>query len=66
MAINNTFVVGDIVELISGGPKMTISRVYNVIDESTHEYQATWFNVGVVQVSDFYVGTLKPVAGGLF
>ncbi|SDJ92791.1 YodC family protein [Flavobacterium noncentrifugens] len=49
----SNFKVGDVVRLKSGGPKMTISKVYNEMVE------ATWFLNDIPKVYDFYVNTLE-------
>jgi uncharacterized protein YodC (DUF2158 family) len=58
----NKFKVGDIVQLKSNGPKMTIDKVYYPLDPITHEadtsakatsYLCIWFNGKKVEHANF-------------
>lgn len=51
-----SFKIGDVVILKSGGPKMTIAKDYN-----NEHYNATWFINGSVKWGDFDGKTLMKV-----
>jgi uncharacterized protein YodC (DUF2158 family) len=48
------FKVGDVVQLKSGGPAMTVSRVYE-----SGIVTAQWFDIGKVRHADFDIATLQ-------
>lgn len=53
---NDKFKIGDLVQLKSGGPVMTVEAV-RPIDGS--DYRCTWFNGKKLECGNFYHATLK-------
>lgn len=51
------FAIGVVVELKSGGPKMTIARY----DEREDTFQCVWFLNNIVQRDYFPTESLRPV-----
>jgi uncharacterized protein YodC (DUF2158 family) len=50
----NTLTIGDVVQLKSGGPQMTICK----IDEENSTYKCCWFNGKKVEWASFPLETL--------
>ena len=66
--MENTFKVGDQVELISGGPVMTVQRVVSrspmgvmVDDDDTGHIRCQWFSGKKLEAGNFPAGSLKRV-----
>jgi uncharacterized protein YodC (DUF2158 family) len=57
MAIGNTFAVGDIVKLKSGGPDMTVQAVPG----SSKLYRCQWFAGKKLEVGSFSSESLETV-----
>jgi uncharacterized protein YodC (DUF2158 family) len=53
------FNIGDIVQLKSGGPKMTVTQVFS---DSTQCYNATWFAGAKREGGNFPHDALQPVS----
>ncbi|HYE32103.1 MAG TPA: DUF2158 domain-containing protein [Methylomirabilota bacterium] len=53
-----TFKTGDVVQLKSGGPKMTIAEV----DHGGQRYFCKWFAGAKIETGAFHVDTLKPAS----
>lgn len=51
------FAIGVVVELKSGGPKMTIARY----DEREDSFHCVWFKDNVLQRDSFPTESLRPV-----
>jgi uncharacterized protein YodC (DUF2158 family) len=51
----NTLTIGDVVQLKSGGPQMTICT----IDEVNNTYKCCWFNGRKVEKSEFPLDALN-------
>jgi uncharacterized protein YodC (DUF2158 family) len=57
--VKTKFSVGDVVQLNSGGPKMTVVDVQALSVTSTPSYKTAWFDKGRVVASIFPEGSLK-------
>lgn len=57
------FSVGDVVRLISGGPKMTILDAQALSASIPAAYKAGWFDKGRIIAANFPEGALKKVRG---
>jgi uncharacterized protein YodC (DUF2158 family) len=56
------FKIGDVVQLKSGGPKMTITgRTTGWEKASTTDWNCTWFDNGTQKWGDFHQDTLEAV-----
>ncbi len=58
MSINETFNVGEIVKLKSGGPDMTILKVIGKDDKPNGYYRCQWFAGKKLDIATFYHETL--------
>ena len=64
--MENTFKVGDQVELISGGPVMTVQRVVSkspmdIMDDDAGHIRCQWFSGKKLEAGNFPAGSLKRV-----
>jgi uncharacterized protein YodC (DUF2158 family) len=57
--VKTKFSVGDVVQLNSGGPKMTVIDVQALSTTSPASYKTAWFDEGRVVASNFPEGSLK-------
>jgi uncharacterized protein YodC (DUF2158 family) len=57
--VKTRFSVGDVVQLNSGGPKMTVVDVQALSVTSTASYRTAWFDEGRAVASNFPEGALK-------
>lgn len=57
-----TLKIGDVVQLKSGGPKMTIvDYTYDMGHRDDDKWHCTWFESNKVQEADFHKDALKKV-----
>ena len=62
--MTNTYNIGDIVKLKSGGPEMTVRKVNtNMSDEFSGSYQCQWFAGKKLDSGVFPQESLVAVAG---
>jgi uncharacterized protein YodC (DUF2158 family) len=56
------FKAGDLVELISGGPPMTVTKVIGPLADGYH-YHTSWFAAKKHETGSFPEAALKPAKG---
>lgn len=62
--MSDKFKVGQVVQLISGGPKMTVAEIgkkRSALDDLTGRLKCEWFAGSKHQVHWFEIGVLKTV-----
>lgn len=60
--MDKKFNIGDIVELKSGGPKMTINGVISYVEKKEYIYRCVWFgNESILHMGEIHQNSLKPV-----
>jgi len=57
--VANKFKIGDIVQLNSGGPEMTVKTI---LDSAGGNYRCQWFAGKKLESGDFPLASLKPVS----